>query len=85
LLPILLTAAVAAVIGFAVRSSIEQPRTPRVITVERQARAPAAPPAANGPCSNADGTIHGWQGNGTGITPTDYFHFLPRCNEGGRR
>jgi hypothetical protein len=82
-MPILMTAAVAAVIGYVVRSAVEQPRTPKVVTVERQARAPAAPPAANGPCSEADGTVRGGPNVGGFGPPRDYFHFLPPCG-GGR-
>jgi hypothetical protein len=89
LLPILLTIAAAAVAGYFVRSNIDQPH-PRLVTVDRPERRPAARPAAPPQreatatrCSDPDGTIHGWTGNGTGITPHDYLHFLPPCD--GRR
>jgi hypothetical protein len=83
--PILLTVAFAAATGYLVRSAIDQQRTSRLVTVERHAK-PEATPAqtASVRCSDPDGTIHGWQGNGTGITPHDYFHFLPSC-QGGQR
>jgi hypothetical protein len=82
-MPILMTAAVAAVIGYMVRSAVEQPQ-PKMITVERQARAPAAPPVANGPCSEADGTVRGGPNVSGFGPPRDVFGFLPRC-DGGRR
>jgi hypothetical protein len=86
LVPILLTVAFAAATGWLVRSAIEQPRNPRLVHVERHAKPEPTPTqTASVRCSDPDGTIHGWQGNGTGITPHDYFHFLPKCDEGGRR
>jgi hypothetical protein len=93
--PIVLVAAVAAVIGFVVRSAVDQPQAPQSRTViirqpdGRQAAAPAttSPQPANGLCSEADGTVRGWAGHnyGGGSSPRDVFGFLPRCDQGGRR
>jgi hypothetical protein len=81
-MPVLMTAAVAAVIGYMVRSAIEQPRAPQSRTVV--IRQPDAP-RASGPCAEADGTVR----NGPNVSgfgpPRDVFGFLPRCDQGGRR
>jgi hypothetical protein len=60
-----------------------QPSRPAAHTSSRPA--PQSERTASVRCSDPDGTIHGWQGNGTGVTPHDWLHFLPPCNEGGRR
>jgi hypothetical protein len=86
-LPVLLTAAIAAVIGFVVRSAIEQPRTPLARTVViRQAAPPAGadPQRASGPCTEADGTVRGGPNVSGFGPPRDVFGFLPRCDQGGR-
>jgi hypothetical protein len=84
--PILLTVVFAAATGWLVRSAIDQPRNPRLVTVERHAKpepTPTQTPSVR--CAEADGRVRGWVGNGTGITPRDLLHFLPKCDEGGRR
>ena len=85
-MPILLTVAFAAATGYLVRSAIDQQRTSRLVTVERHAKpepTPTQTPSVR--CAEADGRVRGWVGNGTGITPRDLLHFLPKCDEGGRR
>jgi hypothetical protein len=84
LAPILLTAALVAAGVWVARSAIDQPRNPRLVAVDRHAK--PATQTASGRCSDPDGTIHGWNGNGTGITPHDWLHFLPACSSReGRR
>jgi hypothetical protein len=84
-MPILLTVVAAAVAGFWIRNSMDRPATP-VAKVERHA-APAGRTALAERCREPDGTIRNW-GNPAlagGSGPIDFFHFLPACNEGGRR
>jgi hypothetical protein len=88
---LLLAAVCAAVIGWLVRASLDHPRTPRLIAVERQAPIPAAPPAASAPppasglCAESDGRVRGRGLGGRNYVgdslPRDVFGFLPRCTE----
>jgi hypothetical protein len=84
LAPIFLTAALASIITWMIRSSVEQAQTPHpTIAIDRRTEPPAALAPAQRPtgtrCSYPDGRINDWP-NG----PIDYFHFLPSC-QGGRR
>jgi hypothetical protein len=80
LAPIILTAALVAAGVWIARSAVDHPRA----AVDRHAR--PATQTASSRCSDPDGTVHGWQGNGTGVNPHDWLHFLPACSSReGRR
>jgi hypothetical protein len=81
ILPTLLTAAIAAVFGFMVRSAIDHPRATYTAPVNGPVARTQPPP---GPCADASGIVHGGPQPG-GFATRDIMGWLPRCNEGGHR